>query len=61
MYPFGCDCSGAAIKKEVTLCSNAGVDLPPDNQHRRDLETAEEELKGLLDESHGFLFCQPFL
>ena len=38
------------IKKEISLCNNVCVDLPPENKLRLELDSAMGELIVLLDE-----------
>ena len=41
---------GSEIKKELVLVSNTGVDLPPENELRKKLETSKDDMISLLDE-----------
>ena len=47
-YPQGAD-----LKKELQGANAAALDLPPDHELRKTLESAGEEIKDLLDRSLG--------
>ena len=41
------------MKKELTAASTAALDLPPEHELRKALESVAEEIKDLLDRSLG--------